>query len=198
MNSGGVVYKVCYGSKAGILDRIGFNSGYAFFPLHFNIPSLLLFFMSICELCGKQDSLVSAAVEGVDLKVCSSCAKFGTVRRQGSVVPSHAHSHSISRSSMPELMVVPQFSSQLRSARESKELNQEEFAKLLNERVSVVSKWEQGVLKPSVEAAQRVGRILGLHLVVKDDASTTVSDTSLKTKSSEFTLGDFVKVRKRG
>src|SRR3989344_5094459 len=99
MNSGGVVYKVCYGSKAGILDRIGFNSGYAFFPLHFNIPSLLLFFMSICELCGKQDSLVSAAVEGVDLKVCSSCAKFGTVRRQGSVVPSHAHSHSISRRS---------------------------------------------------------------------------------------------------
>ena len=74
-------------------------------------------------------------------------------------------------------------------------MSQQDFATYLNERESVVSKWEQGQMQPSIETARKLERMLGLRLV-EEETETSLSEPTAK-KSDEPTLGDFIKVRKR-
>lgn len=149
-------------------------------------------------MCGRTADLLTADIEGVELKVCQNCAKYGKVKAG----PRHYFKPAGRSFNKPlvlpketaEFKVVDNFNTILRSAREKSNLNQEDFAKFLNEREHLIAKWEQGSLKPSLEEAKKIGRILGLSLIVKDDAEAVPLP---KSKPDEFTLGDFVKVRKR-
>ncbi len=157
--------------------------------------------MSLCEMCGKEAQLVSADVERVELKLCSGCVKYGVIKNKSGVSSSGFRVGSSSpvklkpiKSEGPQLKVIDEFAFLIRSAREKRGMTQEDFAKFLNEKVSILAKWEQGSLKPSIGWAQKIGKILSLNLVEKDEAG----DVDIKkTKSDEFTLADFVKVRKR-
>ena len=112
--------------------------------------------MTQCEMCGQDKELVTAAVEGVDLKVCSVCAQYGTVRSQ------QRYSFSSSRQSVSapraEEAVVSTLAALLRRAREKRQLTQEDFAKLLQERESMIVKWESGSFLPEVAVAKKLGR----------------------------------------
>ncbi len=156
--------------------------------------------MTVCEMCGKSTELMKAEIEGVELNVCNSCAKFGKVKRsfQGSRSShsSFSSSHPVKQES-PSFRIVSNFAQQIRTARERNGLNHEDFAKFLNERESVVAKWEHGDLRPPVELAQRLGKKLGLTLVEKDEDKMVEVEKQRKNQE-EFTLGDFIKVRKRG
>ena len=145
--------------------------------------------MASCEMCGKA-AAVRAEVEQVMMEVCMSCARYGKVVAR----PTLAQQRVVRREG-PEMMVVEEYDSLLKKSREKLGMTQEEFAKHLQERESVVAKWEQGSLKPSVEAAQQVGRKLGLSLVVQSGVESGIP--AAKTAAQELTLGDFVKVRKR-
>ena len=97
----------------------------------------------------------------------------------------------------PEFKLVNNYSSLLRSSRGSKNLSQEDFAKLLNERGSIVAKWESGTLKPRVDIARKLSKLLNITLVVKDEKKVFDKAISKKKGEEGFTLGDFIKVRKR-
>jgi len=142
-------------------------------------------------MCGKEASLVLATLERVDLDVCQNCAKFGTVKKLPAVAVA-----TISKpaSPEPEYILVENYSSLLRAAREKSSLTQEDFAKFLNEKESLIHKWEAGALKLDVDTARKIERALGLRLVRLEETAPTVKTTSGK---EELTLGDFVKVRKR-
>ena len=74
-------------------------------------------------------------------------------------------------------------------------MNQEEFSKFINERESVLNKWENGSLKPRLDIARKLEKRLKISLIEKEEIKTIEME---KKKSSEgFTLGDFIKVRKR-
>ena len=145
-------------------------------------------------MCGKESRLVVADVEGGELKVCSNCAKYGTVKKSSVRVARHFKFKS-NRDDGPQFKVVDNYSTLIRSAREKKEMNQEDFAKFLNEKESIVAKWEHGSLKPRIGVARRIGKVLGVNLIEKDVENSEVK--LKKSRSSEFTLADFVKVRKR-
>ncbi len=150
--------------------------------------------MAVCEMCGKEGNTVTATIEGVDLKVCSGCAKFGKVKQEYRGAPKLYQKPIIKEE--PAETLVAAFAPLLRTARESRNMTQEEFAKFLQERESQVAKWEQGTLKPGIEDARKLERRLGLKLVEKDEIKK--AEIQIKVKKDEFTLGDFVKVRKRG
>lgn len=95
-----------------------------------------------------------------------------------------------------EFKVVDDYPSLIRSARERKGMKQEDFAKLLNERESLVAKWEGGSLKPRLDVAKKVGRVLGISLIEED--LEVAAKVESQGKAEIPTLGDFVKVRKRG
>ena len=156
--------------------------------------------MPLCEMCGKESRLISAEIEGGELRVCSGCAKYGVINKPGQT--GHVRSQfsnkrkRTNKSNAPELKVADNYAQSIRSIRESKSLNQEEFANLINEKESILAKWESGSLKPRLDIAKRLERVLGIKLIVKEEPGE-VKIEKKKFRSEEFTLGDFVKVRKR-
>jgi len=147
--------------------------------------------MPSCEMCGKSKELVVADIEGVELKVCDVCARFGTIRRKVNII------YPVSRPMQREessFKVVDNYAALLHAARHKKGLTQEEFAKLLQEKESVVVHWEAGSAKPQIDSARRVGRILGINVIEQDITAAMKIESGKKTE--ELTLGDFVKVRK--
>ncbi|MDO8656123.1 MAG: multiprotein bridging factor aMBF1 [Nanoarchaeota archaeon] len=148
--------------------------------------------MAQCEMCGKNNELVTADIEGVELKVCDACSRFGTIRKR---VDTRRFTPKPEKPEGPQFKVVDNYASLVRSAREKKRMTQEEFALFLKEKESVLAHWEAGSVKPSIEAAQRVGRILGISLVEQEIAVLVKIEDGKK--ADELTLGDFIKVRKR-
>ena len=147
--------------------------------------------MASCDMCGRQGSLLTADVEGVEMKVCQNCSKYGTVRRRPdavNVVQKKMHKEQPFR-------VTGNYAAVLRQAREKQALSQEDFARFLQEKESIVAKWEQGRMQPSVEIARRLEKILGVSLVVEDVEQGFEKDKNVR--KDGFTLGDFMKVRKR-
>lgn len=147
--------------------------------------------MPTCELCGKAADIVVADIEGVELKVCAGCASHGTIKQRFT----HQSKPMIPHPEGPEYRVVSTYASLLHSAREKKGMSQEDFAKFLREKESILAKWEAGTLKPNIESARRIGKMLGFSLVEKDEDAASSSPSAKK--SEEPTLGDFVKVRTR-
>ncbi len=148
--------------------------------------------MPCCEMCGKENQLVTAEVEGVDMQLCPSCSKFGTIRKQ---VQFKKTFYKPAPKEKPEYKVVHNYSALLKSAREKRNMSQEDFAKFLNERESVLAKWEQNTLTPDVEVARKMSRALGVELVEKDlDIPEKIE---FRKNKDELTLGDFIKIRKR-
>ena len=154
--------------------------------------------MARCEMCGRDDYLLKAEVEGTEMEVCSGCAQFGVVRKGISGSRGSFQSNSQRKPLLqqePEVQIISGFASLLRQARESRKMNQEDFAKFLQEKGSLVAKWEQGSVQPNIDTAKRLERILGRRLVIQGDASEEAD--APKRKGDELTLGDFIKVRKR-
>ncbi|MAG61044.1 hypothetical protein CL619_04615 [archaeon] len=110
----------------------------------------------------------------------------------------------VSKSEKEEKLVTD-FAVKLRSSRESKNMTQEKFASFLNQRESVVSKWENGNLRPSIGVAKGLQRKLRITLVVEvgsENVGATDPNEILKSlnpsKSNKTaTLGDMVKVKTR-
>ncbi len=148
--------------------------------------------MAFCEMCGKDSSLVNTAIEQVEMKVCSGCARFGTVRESNELPQFHERK---AEHKEPGLRIVSNYALLLRRSREGKGLTQEDFAKSLQERESIVAKWEQGKMQPSVEAARKLEKLLNVSLIEEDIEMSAVKNKS--SASGGFTLGDFIKVRKR-
>lgn len=154
--------------------------------------------MVVCEMCGKDGQLLVAEIEGAEMKVCSGCAKYGKIKpnvfsRNDSGRNFTSRNKPIKEA--PEFKLIGNFSEKIKFARDARNLTQEEFARLINERESISSKWERGELKPSIETAKKLEKVLGLILVIKEEHSS--EKIEVEKKSSELTLGDFVKVRKR-
>ncbi|MBT6774356.1 TIGR00270 family protein [Candidatus Woesearchaeota archaeon] len=154
--------------------------------------------MPICEMCGRESQLVLAEVEGGELNVCPNCVKYGTTKRKANLGPNKfvSKANKFSKTEMPEFKVVNNYSSLIRSARESKDMKQEDFAKFLNEKESILTKWESGSLKPRLDVARRLERVLGIRLVERDVIGKVEKQEKQKA-AAEFTLGDFIKTRKR-
>lgn len=154
-------------------------------------------------MCGRTGDLLRALVEGVDLSVCQVCAKHGQIQknqhfssfRSGGYHQQGRRSFSSPPKQEKEWKVVDDFSRLLRSARERSTLSQEDFAVLLQERESVVNKWEAGTVKPSLETAKKLQKLLGLTLVVIDEA--VGEEIVSAKKSDELTLGDFMKMKRK-
>ena len=148
--------------------------------------------MAQCEMCGKESSLRVAEIDGAELNVCNSCVSYGSVKKKA-YAPNPKKQWD--KPNRPDFRIVGNFSSLLRESRERKGMSQEDFAKFLEEKQSIVAKWESGALRPRIGIAKVLQRKLGITLLKRDEGKKSVSVG--KKVSDEFTLGDFIKVRKR-
>ncbi|MBR9690661.1 TIGR00270 family protein [Candidatus Woesearchaeota archaeon] len=158
-----------------------------------------------CDMCGAQSQLFRAEVEGVELNVCQSCSKFGNViekakSKEEKKVEEEKLTKRIvqlkkQKEESPE-RVVADYGKIIRGKRESMGLKQEDFARKLSEKVSVIQKMEIGAFKPSISLVRKLEKILGVALVEKPKVDENKQETvEHDLESKEFTIGDFVKYK---
>lgn len=150
----------------------------------------------ICDMCGSPGKMFKTIVEGTELSVCQECSRFGKV--VGVIEQSIAKPIAKTKSKEPETevmeLLVEDYAEKIRKKRESLGLNQEEFAKKLNEKESLIQKIESGHFEPSIGLAKRIGKILQLKLVEEYEEK---HDAVSKSKTDSFTIGDFIKIKEK-
>ncbi len=169
-----------------------------------------------CEMCGTETgSPKTVKIEGAELEVCDDCAEFGTeIKTQETSSTSTKYSTSSSsgtsssstssaggssssgggrRRDMFDEMdeVVQDYDDRIRDARESKGLTQEELAKQLNEKASLIRKLERGDVLPSDSIQRKLERKLGIDLSM--GGSDDDAEWSGGSSTGGTTLGDVVK-----
>jgi putative transcription factor len=87
--------------------------------------------------------------------------------------------------------VVPDYDQRIRNARESEGLTQEELAKQLNEKASLIRKLERGDVLPSDKVQRKLEKALGISL--SEGGGGDDSEWSSDSSTGGTTLGDVVK-----
>ncbi|PSP80086.1 TIGR00270 family protein [Halobacteriales archaeon QS_1_68_20] len=173
-----------------------------------------------CEMCGAETSSPNTIkVEGAELDVCGDCTDFGTeVRQQESSSTSTKYSTSSNsggssggstrsgrssssdgggggRSRGSDMFddveeLAADYDDRIRRAREQTGLSQEDLAKELNEKASLIRKLEQGSMLPSDSVQQKLERKLDVSLT--STGGTEDTDWESDSPSGSYTLGDVV------
>ena len=151
-----------------------------------------------CDLCGKAtESLAKTIIEGVQLDVCSDCAKFGkviaTIKRPDA---KEQHKQYIKQQQAKEEeieLLVENYADIIKKRRESMGLTQKDFANKINEKASAIHKIETGALEPPLYLAKKLEKALGIKLIERHEEKF---ESSRKNKVEGFTLGDFIKIKK--
>jgi len=150
--------------------------------------------MGSCEVCGKNfENLEKAIVEGVMMNVCSDCSKFGKVIaiRKPLIEPKRVIP--IQTKEVVE-DIVTDYAEIIKKAREKKGLKQEDLAKNIAEKESVIHKVETGSLKPSFILARKLEQFFGIKLI---ETLEEKKEVNLNLKDSGLTIGDLLKLKDR-
>ena len=138
-----------------------------------------------CELCGKRKELVLALVENSEMKVCSDCAKFGKVLREIKEV--EEEEKKVEEEEFVE-GIVEDYSKLIKDKREKMGLKQEELARKLNLKESIIHKIETGSIEPSIETARKFENFLRIKLITEYN----VKYRKIGTNDKVMTLGDLI------
>lgn len=160
-----------------------------------------------CEVCGRkiQGSPVQVNIEGATMNVCSECARFGTTPSTWSRIPRKAVRREVQgleavkeprRAVAPaaplgEEELVEGYGEVIRRAREKLGLSQEELAKLVKEKLSVIKRVEAGRMEPPKQLAEKLEKVLKIKLYTSESAVAP----SRAVKKKELTLGDVVQLK---
>ncbi|MFC1753095.1 multiprotein bridging factor aMBF1 [Thermoproteota archaeon] len=150
-----------------------------------------------CDMCGRDSRLVKAKIEGTILDVCPKCAEFGEVIK--TVRPVFLQKKKpILRKQLKEKveMVVPNYYSIMKKAREKRGLKQEEVAQKLSERESLYVKIEKGQIKPSLQLAKKLENFFHIKLIEQYEEKMHANVGSGQIKKDGFTIADFIKTKK--
>ncbi|WP_435153502.1 multiprotein bridging factor aMBF1 [Haladaptatus sp. DFWS20] len=171
-----------------------------------------------CEMCGAETaSPKKIKVEGAELDVCDNCADFGTeVKTQqssststkystssssgkssGSTSTGGSRSSGGSRSRPSDMFddmdeIAQDYDDRIRNARESTGLSQEDLAKELNEKASLIRKLERGDMLPSDSVQNKLEKKLEISLST-GSAGADDEEWSGGSSTGGTTLGDVVK-----
>lgn len=124
--------------------------------------------MPSCELCGKEtDSTQKTKIEGATLSVCESCSDMGET------VSKKSKKKKKRKSSGPrtQKVLVSDYGSRVKEAREEEQISINELADELNEKSSLISKIEKEDLKPDNSLAKKLSDRLGVDLYTNAEVS---------------------------
>lgn len=144
-------------------------------------------------MCGKETALVAALIEGSKLKVCEKCAKFGKIIKD---FPRQQQPVKQKTPQLPtkEFSIKPDYAERIRQKCEALNIKQEDLAKMLAEKESLIHKLESGSFQPSLQLAKKIEKILGIVLI--EEVLIEAEQHEQTQKSGALTIGDMLKVRK--
>lgn len=147
--------------------------------------------MGICDMCGKSGRLFVVELEGSELNLCKDCSSFGKIIRR----PKPIYKKKIAVATPPKKEIIQSIKEDymdlIRSKRLELGLKQNEFARKLAEKESVIQKIESGAYVPSLNIARKFEKALGIELVEQKE----VTPLNIKTKKENLTIGDIIKLK---
>jgi len=161
-------------------------------------------------MCGKDfPHLKKVIVDGVPLMVCPSCARFGEesgAKNTKKETPTpgiisqrlekrEKRMHTRTIYDQEEEILIPDFGEAIRNARLKKGYSQEDLARKLNEKKSVIQKLEHESLIPPDELIKKLEKELDVKLTQKNER---VSIGGKKADSGGgLTIGDLIKIEEK-
>lgn len=164
-----------------------------------------------CEICGRPvyDPRMcrTVIVEGVELRVCPDCyrrlVKQGKIKEAPTTKISRKTTQTrkwtktrISRRILEEeYEIVEDYAERIRKARQRMGWSQAVLAQKVREKENVIKRIEAGRLKPSIELARRLERVLGITLLepIVEESPAKIEEGG----EDYYTIGDFVRFKKR-
>ncbi len=141
--------------------------------------------MTQCELCGKEENLARAKIEGTLLNVCTKCAVFGELISTPKPIARPVHSER----KKDIFIITPDYAPLIRKAREQAGLKQDELASRLHEKASLLQKMEVGDIAPSMALAKKLEDFFRIKLIIP---YTEESRETKKGANTELTIGDIL------
>ena len=155
----------------------------------------------LCEMCGTESaSLETRKVSGSVLRLCSSCGEMGS---QTSFHESIGHRAYVAQAlekrkqreryediEPDEYVLVSNYGSVVRRAREKKGLDHASLASKISEKKSILTSVEAGNMKPNEKLIKKLENSLGIKLVEKVEVESAPSSNQ---SSKALTMGDLLK-----
>ena len=150
----------------------------------------------LCDMCGKETKLFTTIVESTKLNVCTDCSKYGKIL--GLARTAQEKEEAIQKiieevtESEPIQMVLPNTSRIIKQKRESLGLTQEQLAKMLSEKSSIIQGIEKGRI-PSMDLAKKIEKRLKIILIKE----YVESHKKIKIETKAATIGSMIKFKVR-
>ena len=155
----------------------------------------------LCEMCGTESaSLETRKVSGSVLRLCSSCGEMGS---QTSFRESIGHRAYVAQAlekrkqreryediAPDEYVLVSNYGSVVRRAREKKGLDHASLASKISEKKSILTSVEAGNMKPNEKLIKKLENSLGIKLVEKVEVESAPRSNQ---SSKALTMGDLLK-----
>jgi len=166
-----------------------------------------------CEICGRKihGTPRHIFIEGAKLVVCQICAKFGSeipapqtprkiLTKKAIKGPKRAIRKDVRRVSRltffeEDYELVENFGEKVKKAREKLGWKQEDLAREIKEKESIIRKIETMEITPSLNIIKKLEKTLNIKLIVP--LSKISEATSPPPKETQLTLGDAIVLRKK-
>lgn len=158
-----------------------------------------------CDICGREISgqAFKVRVEGAKLLVCGQCQRLGKPYVEEPVVKRPAAPRTLSLrgvhrkapelpKGMEELDIAEDCAERVRNQRMKLGLSQDELAKRVREKLSVIQKIETGKMTPDTRLCRQLEHELRIKLLVPRKEISEVPKTPVP---AEVTLGDIIRVK---
>ena len=143
-----------------------------------------------CELCGKKSELFRAKIEGTIVDVCEKCSKFGEIIER---VIKEEENKIVKKKIREEIIeeIRKGYGAIIKNAREKLGLTQEELARKINEKESLIHKLENELVEPSLKLAEKLEKFLKIKLIeIYSDENKYI-----KNNDEKLTIGDLLNVK---
>ena len=164
-----------------------------------------------CPICGGKiwGRGQKVLIEGAKITVCQSCAQYGVkiknvpkttdkVRQNYAKPNAYSKKKAYTRQIDDGLEIVVDYVNKIRNARNSRGLNQDQFAQKLNEKPSLLRRIEAGKVEPTIKLAKKIEQVYEITLVKKvDEIEPSTTQNKYMKKSGSTSLGDIAIVKKK-
>lgn len=149
-----------------------------------------------CEICGKNTELCGTMIENTKLNVCKDCSSFGNVIEKKEEVAEEKINF-VRRDAIQESneIIVDEYAGLVKTAREKKNMTQEELGKAIAEKESIIHKIESGHMAPQMKTAKKLEQFLKIKLITKYEGNEI--GIKLDFKDDTMTIGDIMKIREK-
>lgn len=151
-------------------------------------------------MCDGENANFVVSLEGTRLNVCKNCSKYGTLEINNTPKyvpklnnkPKYFNQKKFEPKEEKKIIQEPVdgYGIIIKNKREKLDLTQEDFAKQLNEKTSLIQKLESEQTIPSIVLLRKLQKILKVKLIEEiEDKKMSFS----KSSSNAMTIGDMIK-----